>query len=69
MGYVARTGDITFDNLRRAMVYGSAMGSFAVEKFGVQRFETVTLEEVDARVRSFRDLVHFDMDDVGKKGK
>jgi hypothetical protein len=61
MGYVARSGDISFDNLRRAMVYGSAMGSFAVEAFGVQRFETVTLNEVDARVRAFRDLVHFDL--------
>ena len=54
-------GDISFDNLRRAMVYGSAMGSFAVEAFGVQRFEGVTLAEVDARVRAFRDLVHFDL--------
>jgi hypothetical protein len=42
------------------------MGSFAVEAFGVQRFETVTLEEVDARVRSFRDLVHFDMEKKGQ---
>ena len=61
MAHVARTGDLSFDNLRRAMVYGSAMGSFAVEAFGVQRFETVTLAEVDARVRAFRDLVHFDL--------
>lgn len=69
MAYVARSRDISFDNLRRAMVYGSAMGSFAVEAFGVQRFEGVTLDEVDARVRAFRDLVHFDLDDVKKKGK
>ena len=62
MAHVARAGDISFDNLRRAMVYGSAMGSFAVEAFGVQRFESVTLAEVDARVRAFRDLVHFDLD-------
>ena len=61
MAHVARTGDTSFDNLRRAMVYGSAMGSFAVEAFGVQRFEAVTLGEVDARVRAFRDLVHFDL--------
>jgi sugar/nucleoside kinase (ribokinase family) len=62
MAHVARTGDLAFDNLRRAMVYGSAMGSFAVEAFGVQRFEGVTLEEVHARVRAFRDLVHFELD-------
>jgi sugar/nucleoside kinase (ribokinase family) len=62
MAHVARSNDVTFDNLRRAMVYGSAMGSFAVEAFGVQRFETVTLPEVRARVRAFRDLVHFALD-------
>jgi sugar/nucleoside kinase (ribokinase family) len=61
MAYVARTGDRSFDNLRRAMVYGSAMGSFAVEAFGVQRFENVTFDDVRARVRAFRDLVHFDL--------
>ena len=61
MAHVARTGALSFDNLRRAMVYGSAMGSFAVEAFGVQRFEGVTLTEVHARVRAFRDLVHFDL--------
>ena len=62
MAHVARTGQLSFDSLRRAMVYGSAMGSFAVEAFGVQRFEGVTLAEVHARVRAFRDLVHFDLD-------
>jgi sugar/nucleoside kinase (ribokinase family) len=62
MGYLARVGDASFDNLRRAMVYGSAMGSFAVEAFGVQRLERATLLEVRARVRAFRDLVHFELD-------
>ncbi len=62
MAYVARTGELSFDNLRRAMVYGSAMGSFAVEAFGVQRFETVTGADVRARVHAFRDLVHFELD-------
>ena len=63
MAYVARTGDVTFPNLRRAMVYGSALGSLAVEAFGVQRLEKITLQEVRARVKAFRDLVHFSMDD------
>jgi sugar/nucleoside kinase (ribokinase family) len=63
MAYIARTDDISFTNLRRAMVYGSAMGSLAVEAFGVQRLETVTLPEVHARVKAFRDLVHFSLDD------
>ena len=62
MGYVARTGDLSFANLRRAMIYGSALGSLAVEAFGVQRLETITLPEVRGRVKAFRDLVHFSMD-------
>ena len=62
MAHVARTGDLSFSNLRRAMVYGSAMGSLAVEAFGVQRLEQVTLPEVQARVKAFRDLVHFSLD-------
>jgi sugar/nucleoside kinase (ribokinase family) len=60
MAHLARTGDQSPDNLRRAMVYGGAMGSFAVEEFGIRRFETVTAGEVEARVRAFRDLVAFD---------
>jgi sugar/nucleoside kinase (ribokinase family) len=63
MGQIARTGDLSFDSMRRAMVYGSAMGSFAVEAFGVQRLERTTREEVARRVRAFRDLVHFDLDE------
>jgi len=62
MAHVARTGDLSFSNLRRAMVYGSAMGSLAVEAFGVQRLEQVSLPEVRGRVRAFRDLVHFSLD-------
>jgi sugar/nucleoside kinase (ribokinase family) len=62
MAHVARTGDLSFANLRRAMVYGSALGSLAVEAFGVQRLERVTLQEVRGRVKAFRDLVHFSLD-------
>lgn len=65
MGHLARSGDHSPGNLRRAMVYGAAMGSFAVEAFGIQRFETVTLAEVEARVRAFRDLVHFEVEEPG----
>jgi sugar/nucleoside kinase (ribokinase family) len=60
MGHVARTGDLSAANLRLAMVYGAAMGSFAVEEFGIRRFDGVDRNEVEARVRGFRDLVHFD---------
>jgi sugar/nucleoside kinase (ribokinase family) len=63
MAYLASTGDLTPPNLRRAMVYGAALGSFAVEAFGVQGLEHVTLAQVRARVRGFKDLVHFDVDE------
>ena len=60
MAHLARTDDLSEANLRRAMVYGAAMGSFAVEEFGIRRFARVTQGEVAARVRAFRDLVHFE---------
>jgi sugar/nucleoside kinase (ribokinase family) len=58
MAYLARTRAITEDNIRRAMVYGATMGSYAVEEFGIRGFERVTLADVDARVRAFQDLTH-----------
>jgi sugar/nucleoside kinase (ribokinase family) len=58
MGYVARTHDSSDENLRRAMVYGAAMGSYAVAHFGIRGFDTVTLDDVEQRVRAFHDLTH-----------
>jgi sugar/nucleoside kinase (ribokinase family) len=60
MGYVARTGDLSDANLRRAVVYGSAMGSFAVEKFSVQRLLEITPDDIASRVAEFRRLVAFE---------
>ena len=62
MGHLARTGDLSDANLRLAMVYGSAMGSFAVERFSVQRFEEIARADVVTRVKAYRDLVHFEPD-------
>jgi len=62
MAYLASTDDLSPPNLRRAMIYGAAMGSFAVEAFGVKGFDNVTPADVRARVRVFKELVHFDMD-------
>jgi sugar/nucleoside kinase (ribokinase family) len=62
MAYLAGTNDLSSANLRRAMVYGSAMGSFAVERFSIARFEEITLADVQARVRAYHDLVHFEID-------
>jgi sugar/nucleoside kinase (ribokinase family) len=60
MGYLARAGDVTPEDLRRAVIHGSALGSFAVEKFSVDRLRNLTSSEVLERVRAFRDLTAFD---------
>ena len=60
MGYLARTGDLSEANLRRAVIYGSAMGSFAVEKFSIERLLEVTRPEIAERVGAFRRLVAFE---------
>ena len=63
MAYLASRDDLSAATLRRAMVFGAAMGSFAVEKFGVDGFDGVTAGDVRARVRAFKDLVHFELED------
>jgi len=60
MGYLAKTGDIGDASLRRAVIYGSAMGSFAVEKFSIERLLEVTPAQLSARVADFRKLVAFE---------
>jgi sugar/nucleoside kinase (ribokinase family) len=62
MAHLARTGDLSDNNIRLAMVFGSAMGSFAVERFSVGRFEEIEPADVLARVRAHRDLVRFELD-------
>ncbi|MCZ6856823.1 MAG: PfkB family carbohydrate kinase [Gemmatimonadetes bacterium] len=62
MGHLARSGDLSPANFRRAMVFGATTGSFAVERFSIQRFLEVGVGEITARARSFGDLVRFDID-------
>src|SRR5919204_2689860 len=62
MGYLARTGDLGEPNLRRAVVYGSAMGSFAVERFSITRFLEISRDDIARRVRDFHRLVTFEQD-------
>ena len=62
MGYLARCGDISDANLRRAVVHGCAMGSFAVERFSVNRLIEVTPAEIRARVADFYRLTSFEQD-------
>ncbi len=66
MGHLARSDDTGGENLRRAMVYGSAMGSFAVERFSTERFEEIGPAEVTARVREFAELVRFEIEAESK---
>lgn len=58
MAYLARTRELSEENIRRAMVYGAAMGSYAVEQFGIRGFERITMRDVYQRVRAFEDLTH-----------
>ena len=59
MGYLASSGRVNEGSLRRAMVYGSVMGSFACERFGVERLTTVKKSEITARARRFSKLTSF----------
>ena len=61
VGYLAQTKDISFENMKRAIIFGSAMASFTVEKFGVERLIGLTQNQVDERVQEFIDLVQFDI--------
>lgn len=61
MGFIASTGDTSFENMKRAVVAGSAMASFCVEKFGTERLENLTKEEIDQRVEKFVALTDFNM--------
>lgn len=61
IGYLAQTKDISFDNMKRAIIFGSAMASFCVEKFGTERLVGLDQKEVDERVQEFIDLVQFDI--------
>ncbi|MDX1446203.1 PfkB family carbohydrate kinase, partial [Lishizhenia sp.] len=61
MGFIAATDDYSFDNMKRAIIAGSALASFCVEKFGTEKLENITKEEVDARIEQFVRLTDFDM--------
>jgi len=59
IGFLAASGDISFDNMKRAVIYGSAMASFCVGKFGTEALIGLNREDVNSRVKEFADLVHF----------
>jgi sugar/nucleoside kinase (ribokinase family) len=62
IGHLAKTGDISFDNMKRAIIVGSAMASFCVEKFGPTRLKEITKADIDRRVEQFKELVNFEIE-------
>lgn len=62
IGYLAKTGDISFENMKRAIIYGSAMASFCVEKFGTERIENLTELEISNRLAAFKSLVQVEVE-------
>ncbi len=61
IGFLAQTKDISFENMKRAIIFGSAMASFCVEKFGTEKIENLTENEVNDRIQEFVELVQFDI--------
>ena len=61
MGYIASSGDISFDNMKRGVIVGSALASFCVEKFGTERLQQITKADIDKRIERFVQLADFDM--------
>lgn len=61
-GFLAASKNISFDNMKNAVVYGSALASFCVEKFGTQRMENLTNEEINERLSQFKHLTQFDIE-------
>ena len=61
LGHIARSGDISFENMKRALIYGSAMASFCVEKFGTERLVGLTEADVNQRLARFTELTRFEL--------
>ena len=60
-GYLAKTEDVSFENMKNAIIYGSNLASFCVEKFGTERMQDLTAQEVKLRLKAFKDLTQFDI--------
>lgn len=63
IGYLAKTNDLSFENMKRAIIYGSAMASFCVEKFGTERIQYLSLTELENRVMEFVQLASFEINE------
>lgn len=61
MGYIAKSGDTSFDNMKRALIYGSAMASFCVEEFSLDRLRDIKPDQLQKRLSQFKNLVHYNL--------
>ena len=61
-GFLAKTGDVSFENMKNAIIYGSNLASFCVEKFGTERMQELTKDEVLERLQAFKELTQFDIE-------
>ncbi|SFC97913.1 PfkB family carbohydrate kinase [Algibacter pectinivorans] len=61
-GYIAKTGDTSFENMKNAVIYGSTLASFCVEKFGTERMENLSNQEVHKRLLQFKQLTQFEIE-------
>ncbi|HBK82359.1 MAG TPA: sugar kinase, partial [Flavobacterium sp.] len=61
-GYLAQSEDITFNNMKNAIIHGSNLASFCVEKFGTERMEQLNKNEVQLRLQQFKSLTQFDIE-------
>lgn len=62
MGHLAKTGDISFENMKRAIIVGSALASFCVEKFGPTRLKEINKTDIEKRIEQFKQLVNFEIE-------
>lgn len=67
IGHLAQTKNISFTNMKNAVIYGSSLASFCVEKFGTERMETLTEDEIETRMKEFKKLTQFDIELSTKK--
>lgn len=61
-GYLAKTGDISFENMKNAIIYGSTLASFCVEKFGTERMQNLSNDEIHKRLLQFKQLTQFEIE-------
>ncbi|HZJ35977.1 MAG TPA: PfkB family carbohydrate kinase, partial [Gillisia sp.] len=61
-GYLTQNQDISFENMKNAVIYGSNLASFCVEKFGTERMENLRKDEIDSRLLEFKTLTQFDIE-------